>query len=885
MKKNFYCLVLLIGLTCSIQAKADTQEIVVGNGTNNNGNVGFCELYEYFASQTIYNASDINYAGAITKIAFQINSVSSGGTESEVKIYMGHINKTSFTSGSDIISNLTLVYDNSSVILGEPNVNNGWEEITLSTAFNYNGNQNLVVAISTKKSQYKSNLYKCKKNTDKTSISCVSITDQSCADVYGNKMNEAEYIPNTRFTFEFTPCIGSHSCTTHNSQGFGICDICHQIDKTVYEEPEWVETSPTSGYFNCKNLGNLMWFANEQNSGKFVYNYQLSLSKDIEIEPNIWQAIGNESYPFMGSIHGPYNINGLNADQYLIGVMNSSAYVQNIRMNNGAFVNKAKGGKIRYCFTEGSLLANSGSFTNTNSYCLDGSNTSQLNSGEITYYLNNFGRNSNWYQTIGTDSYPTLDNKHSIVYRYTKCDQFKYTNDSQKSNSKELHNLNNGICSNCGTPTYISQDVTIVDANDYIRTLDADVDGIITYRRDFKSEEIGTWQSLYIPIAFTYTEELVNTFDIASIEDYSTLEGESINKVIIKKISIGASTEPNKPYLIRPKKIGFCSFVSNDNILYAANINQENVSRDNDLLTFIGNYSSRTGLQTEGLLTLSNSTLSKVNNDSERLRPFRWSCNTSHVDASAWTSPTSITTTLAPWIINDNGTNGYEEELPTIADKLIYTRTFNSGWINKWQTFYLPFDLTINDLLESKADFARFSSIETQNGVEVFIIEKIHTGTTVYANTPFVIRIKDNNPFTLTFTDKRLYGMGDGEPLKVESNQAVYTFTGVYETYEDVNPWYGLSRQDGLFHPASPTANLAPFRFYLTIEPKELSSASALRFGVVEVGFEEGSTGIRMMEENQNNNSITYTIEGRRVEGVLQPGLYIKNGKKMLIRK
>lgn len=39
---------------------------------------------------------------------------------------------------------------------------------------------------------------------------------------------------------------------------------------------------------------------------------------------------------------------------------------------------------------------------------------SQLSSGEICYTLNNGG--SNWYQTIGTDTYPVLDNTHATVY-------------------------------------------------------------------------------------------------------------------------------------------------------------------------------------------------------------------------------------------------------------------------------------------------------------------------------------------------------------------------------------------------------------------------------------------------------------------------------------
>ena len=56
---------------------------------------------------------------------------------------------------------------------------------------------------------------------------------------------------------------------------------------------------------------------------------------------------------------------------------------------------------------------------------------------------------------------------------------------------------------------------------------------------------------------------------------------------------------------------------------------------------------------------------------------------------------------------------------------------------------------------------------------------------------------------------------------------------------------------------------------------------------VFDLNFGEGSTGLKKVELNIPNSSYeVYDLSGRRVDGEnLQSGIYIKNGKKYLIRK
>ncbi|MGN0539636.1 MAG: dockerin type I repeat-containing protein [Candidatus Fimenecus sp.] len=89
----------------------------------------------------------------------------------------------------------------------------------------------------------------------------------------------------------------------------------------------------------------------------------------------------------------------------------------------------------------------------------------QFESGEVAFLLNNGVTDGTqaWYQTLGTDDYPTLDNTHGTVYYnayYPGCvgapgtPAYKYEN---VAGSEELppHNFVDGICTICGAEQHI----------------------------------------------------------------------------------------------------------------------------------------------------------------------------------------------------------------------------------------------------------------------------------------------------------------------------------------------------------------------------------------------------------------------------------------------
>ncbi len=185
-------------------------------------------------------------------------------------------------------------------------------------------------------------------------------------------------------------------------------------------------------------------------------------------------------YQYRGIITNCYNTGKVYAnDQYAGGItgrMSNSASISNC-YNTGAVeaYSYYSGGIVGYiysgtnkvtnCYNTGSVKAsgnvggiygyrNNSSAVVTNNYVLTGSATyenggtfaasTEFASGQIAYLLNGSATvGYDWYQTLGTDTYPVLDNSHALVWR--NCDS-TLTNDS----AAITHHFVDGVCSVCG---------------------------------------------------------------------------------------------------------------------------------------------------------------------------------------------------------------------------------------------------------------------------------------------------------------------------------------------------------------------------------------------------------------------------------------------------
>ena len=182
-----------------------------------------------------------------------------------------------------------------------------------------------------------------------------------------------------------------------------------------------------------------------------------------------------------------------------------------------------------------------------------------------------------------------------------------------------------------------------------------------------------------------------------------------------------------------------------------------------------------------------------------------------------------------------------------------------------WATAYLPFDVTLGD------------------GLTAYYVNEINTGYVTFAETTDV---PANNGVILR-----------GEPGEYTLNiaKASSTITGNYLsgttvtkeiTKEDGNAYYVLAKhaEAGLgFYNAVLGEDVTKFKnvankAYLVVPAEKAQGVKSYS-----LRFEDGTTGIEGVEV-ENEVKAIYDLTGRRVETITAPGIYIVNGKKVLVK-
>lgn len=118
--------------------------VEIGSGTSSDYTVPFYTYYNYYTyTQTIYQQSDINMAGLMTKIWLDNASTSYENELTELNIYMGTKSNSTFDNTSDWVAleDLTLVYSGNLTIP----ISDDWLEITLDNPYYYTNTNNLVI--------------------------------------------------------------------------------------------------------------------------------------------------------------------------------------------------------------------------------------------------------------------------------------------------------------------------------------------------------------------------------------------------------------------------------------------------------------------------------------------------------------------------------------------------------------------------------------------------------------------------------------------------------------------------------------------------------------------------------------------------------------------
>lgn len=118
-------------------------QVTIGTETNINQSIPIHPIFTYNYSQNIYFASEIAATGNILTLTYYVTPTTLLANSNNWTIYMGHTNKTAFTSTSQWVNivNLTQVFT------GIVSISGGMVHVILDTPFNYNGTDNLIIAV------------------------------------------------------------------------------------------------------------------------------------------------------------------------------------------------------------------------------------------------------------------------------------------------------------------------------------------------------------------------------------------------------------------------------------------------------------------------------------------------------------------------------------------------------------------------------------------------------------------------------------------------------------------------------------------------------------------------------------------------------------------
>jgi len=145
MKKN-YILTLLFSFLFAFSFQA---QVVVGEGTTVNEEMPIEPYYKFSYSQVIYHAGEINASGTITGLKYTATEGTDLANSDGWTIYMGHtsLDQHLVESGSTTV-NWVDISELTEVFTGTVTITDQEVSITLDTPFEYNGTDNLMVAVN-----------------------------------------------------------------------------------------------------------------------------------------------------------------------------------------------------------------------------------------------------------------------------------------------------------------------------------------------------------------------------------------------------------------------------------------------------------------------------------------------------------------------------------------------------------------------------------------------------------------------------------------------------------------------------------------------------------------------------------------------------------------
>ena len=243
----------------------------------------------------------------------------------------------------------------------------------------------------------------------------------------------------------------------------------------------------------------------------------------------------------------------------------------------------------------------------------------------------------------------------------------------------------------------------------------------------------------------------------------------------------------------------------------------------------------------------------------------------------------------------------------TVKD-LQYSRQLSEGQTG-YVTLCLPFDINVADVTGAEKCYPvgdMMIHMPTNDASVLKFVLMLDEQSVIKAGTPMIVKLGAEgtaqklvakaqnveysanffaNPAAKSLTLRDWDGKSGFMTICHELTNA--SIGGVYTTTPMAEGSYSF-REDGKF--GIHTGDLSPYRIHLNVQPSQSASSRTMLFSIG-LPDDSSTTGIRIIgtvDDMQSGSSVkssaVYTLNGQRVTGTPRKGIYIKNGKKIVVK-
>lgn len=270
--------------------------------------------------------------------------------------------------------------------------------------------------------------------------------------------------------------------------------------------------------------------------------------------------------------------------------------------------------------------------------------------------------------------------------------------------------------------------------------------------------------------------------------------------------------------------------------------------------------------------------------------------NAIHSNAGEYADKVFVNRGKVNIVDGDNTTLTSSDKTCYLPGDITYNRTFSEA--GQYATMCLPFDLPVTNAQEAfEQVYVAQGNIIHNTSTDMYILMLLNSeGESIPAGTPFFVKTKDTNVTLQNNVLCRMTTTPISTPLTVvdwdgksglmtQCPDVNVTCSGTLAASTDFDETYYTFNTDGSFGNQRTDANFPAYRMYLNITNKSNQAAPIL----MSIGIfddDDNTTGILNVMPVVLKKSVaegTFTIDGRAVKGALSKGLYIVNGKKVVV--